>query len=558
MKPTRGVAILLLVAVSAATARAVPFDDPNGDTHVVCSFDPGQSYELYVPASAPKTNSPILYAFDPRGDGKGVLKSLAEVAATNGWILAASNNSRSGPWEVIFAAQDAMVRDTEARLSLHPTRRFAAGFSGGARASLALAFRNPHKICGVLCMGAGWPLNTDLTPTDRSLVVKILVGNRDRDICDDVPRTQGRLAKAKVRCDVSTFEGDHVWPPAPAVLSAAQWLNENAETPLNRAIRQYHTFYGDCQFVQTPPMPGRKWGRWKSDSVSRYFVCEDFQGVQRPITSVGWWGINAIYHAQSQYWLPCEPVSDEFDISLYPDQYGRPGPAVHSETLKATRFDTMAFYNNNFHASFYSVKLSEPVNLASGWVMIKNIATPEGAFMWLSSPQGNKHSLQYYDPKGSIADLDTDFAVCLAGEGAEPTAEHYVVASEPLPVLPVSRPSLLDTALRPPPEGFDRLSPPALGPTGFDPSSSSRPAIRQTVPTGRLSPAPSVPTPQAPVATPPPTYPIAPPPVYSTSGVFESWTLAGKIVAIAGGVVLLGAVATVALLLRKHESTLDS
>ena len=107
------------------------YDNPNGNTHVVCLADASQSYELYIPSSVPTTGpAPIFYGFDPGGDGKGTLLVLANAAAANGWILAVSNNSMNGPWSIIFAAQDAVIRDTEARLNLSPTRRFAGGMSG--------------------------------------------------------------------------------------------------------------------------------------------------------------------------------------------------------------------------------------------------------------------------------------------------------------------------------------------------------------------------------------------------------------------------------------------
>jgi len=129
----------MLVIVTASNSFAgdvsrLAYDDPNGDTHVVCQNDATQSYELYIPATAPAVDSPILYGFDPGGDGKGLLLTLAAAAAANGWMVAVSNNSKNGAWSTIFTAQDAVLQDREARWSLHPTRRFAGGMSGGARA----------------------------------------------------------------------------------------------------------------------------------------------------------------------------------------------------------------------------------------------------------------------------------------------------------------------------------------------------------------------------------------------------------------------------------------
>ena len=220
-------------ADSAASATQAldksAYNNPNGNTHVVCLADASQSYELYIPDSVTTTGpAPIFYGFDPGGDGKGTLRNFAAAAAANGWILAVSNNSMNGPWTTIFAAQDAVITDTEARLSLSPTRRFAGGMSGGGRTGLALAFRYPSKICGVLPLGAGWPVNTTLVPSTDALNVYMIIGTQDSNYTHDIPDTQGKLIDAGIRCAVKTFNGGHVWPPADMILAGCQWLNKNA------------------------------------------------------------------------------------------------------------------------------------------------------------------------------------------------------------------------------------------------------------------------------------------------------------------------------------------
>lgn len=200
-------------------------DSVGGNTSVVCLDNPAQSYELYAPPACRPDQTPIIYAFNPAGNGKGPLGSLAPVAARLGWIVAASNNSRNGPWDVIFEAQDAVFRDTAERLDLHPTRRFATGFSGGARAALALAFRYPGAISGVLAMGAGWPVNTDLTPPPNGLNVYILIGNADSNIKGDIPRTEKKLRSARVNCVTVLYNGGHVMPSQDLIDAGCVWLN---------------------------------------------------------------------------------------------------------------------------------------------------------------------------------------------------------------------------------------------------------------------------------------------------------------------------------------------
>ena len=38
-------------------------------THVVCKDDATQSYALYIPAKEDKETLPVIYFFDPHGDG---------------------------------------------------------------------------------------------------------------------------------------------------------------------------------------------------------------------------------------------------------------------------------------------------------------------------------------------------------------------------------------------------------------------------------------------------------------------------------------------------------
>lgn len=219
---------VLLLGQSLRSARAnfaSEHGNAQGPTGVACLDSPGQTYELYIPPTALPENSAILYVFSPGGNGKEMLGWMTPAADAFGWIVAASNNSRNGPWPPILEAQDAVLRDTEERLSLHPTRRFATGFSGGARASLALAFRYPQRISGVLAMGAGWPINTNLQPSSRALRVCILIGNQDGNMRHDIPTTEQRLRRFGVQCSTVVYNGGHVKPPPEMILSACQWLN---------------------------------------------------------------------------------------------------------------------------------------------------------------------------------------------------------------------------------------------------------------------------------------------------------------------------------------------
>ncbi len=409
----------------AATDSAAPstqmldksaYNNPNGNTHVVCLADASQSYELYIPDSVTTTGpAPICYGFDPGGDGKGTLLLLAAAASANGWMLAVSNNSMNGPWTTIFTAQDAVMTDTEARLNLSPTRRFAAGLSGGARTSLALAFRYPAKICGTLLLDAGWPVNTTLTPSTDRLNVYILIGTQDSNYTYDIPETQGQLVYNGIRCVVKTFNGGHVWPSGDMILAGCQWLNKNAEVDPNLGLTPAacpaHSLY-----CQAPSALDAQWGTLRSDTTTAQSAFERFDGVALPIATVDWWGISARYDSGSGYWLPCDAPADRFIVSFHPDNGGTPGAAVHEETVMPVREDLPLLYSRNYPLRHYHATFSAPVTLASGWVRVQQLRTGDPYVVWLNSPSGDGQCLLHDETDNTYTPYDENLALSLRTE----------------------------------------------------------------------------------------------------------------------------------------------
>ncbi len=402
-------------AADFAALDKAAYNNPNGDTHVVCLADASQSYELYIPDSVPATGpAPICYGFDPGGNGKSTLLYLAAAAAANGWILAVSNNAMNGAWSTIFTAQDAVLADTEARLNLSATRRFATGLSGGARMSLALAFRYPAKICGTLLLAAGWPTDTGLEPSTDTLNVYIIIGTQDSNYTYDIPNTQGQLVDYGVRCVVQTFNGGHVWPSADMIMAGCRWLNQNAEVDPNAgltpAVCPAHSLF--CQ----PPSPlGGAWYSTVSDTTAEQSLIDNFQGVALPIATVDWWGFTASLNSGS-YWIPADPPSNQFIISLHPNNGGVPGTAVHQETVTATRDDLPLLYKRNFPLRHYHATLSAPVSLISGWVRIQQVGNGAQYLLLLDSPTGDGQCLLHYDGFEENETLDRNLAVSLKTE----------------------------------------------------------------------------------------------------------------------------------------------
>jgi len=188
---------------------------------VVTKHDPEQSYALYLPKNYdPAKKWPILYGFSPGARGVNPVYLFQPAAEKYGWIVVGSNNSRNGPWPPIAAAIKAILKDTEARLSIDRRRRYATGFSGGGRVGFYVAMQ--HKFAGVIPVGAGMSRNQK-PPAKDQLTVFSMCGVRCFNHAE-LLRLEGRLRGAGVRNRMATFEGGHTWAPRKMCGAALRYM----------------------------------------------------------------------------------------------------------------------------------------------------------------------------------------------------------------------------------------------------------------------------------------------------------------------------------------------
>ena len=229
--PSGALLLFLAQAVFSSSQQSVspPYQNlPLGSIleRVICSSNPDQSYSLYLPSNYTSDRSwPIVYSFDPAARGKIPVELQKEGAERFGYILAASNNSRNGPWKPEAEAAEAMLNDTQARFSIDPHRIYFAGFSGGARLASQLA-----TLCkcaaGVVLSGAGFA-NGREPSTDARFVVFSSVGTLDFNYREVIP-LQAKLALAGDPHWLRTFDGTHEWAPAIVMTEALAWLRVEA------------------------------------------------------------------------------------------------------------------------------------------------------------------------------------------------------------------------------------------------------------------------------------------------------------------------------------------
>lgn len=216
---------LILAFSSPATQKtAAPAPLPVGSVipSVVAAKNAGQTYALYLPSSYSSDRSwPVVYVFDPLARGKFALEQFQRAAEAQGFIVAASNNSRNGPWAPQLEAADAMLDDTQWRFAVDLKRIYFAGFSGGARVASRLA-----QLCkcaaGVILSGAGFPNGSPPSPDSRFAVFSA-VGTSDFNY-PEVILLQEALQKAVSPHWLRTFDGKHEWAPSEVLEEALAWF----------------------------------------------------------------------------------------------------------------------------------------------------------------------------------------------------------------------------------------------------------------------------------------------------------------------------------------------
>lgn len=215
----------LLLFAAAATLRSETLPSGKIIDDVTCLTDTTQHYALYVPANfTPARKWSVILAYDAGGRGRVAVERYQAAAEKYGYIVAGSNNSRNGPWEVSMAAAAAMTADVEKRFPIDPKRVYTAGMSGGARVAMRLAMDgdiNGEKIAGVLASSAGFPDDV------RESVGFAVFGSAGTD---DFNRQEMRELQRELKSPhrVEVFEGGHTWLPVELATDGVEWMEIQA------------------------------------------------------------------------------------------------------------------------------------------------------------------------------------------------------------------------------------------------------------------------------------------------------------------------------------------
>ena len=214
-----------MLSVKGGTPVPPSFEAGKIISMVVCKTDATQSYAVYIPVKGNKAALPVVYCFDPHGDGSLPLKKYKTLADAHGFILIGSNNSKNGnDWATTENIWRNLFNDTRARLKINPERIYTCGFSGGAKVAGYVAIQHP-EIKAVIAGGAGLPDGT--TAGNFSFSFTALAGEGDMNMTDLVAFSRG-LDNTQTRHRIIFFDGKHEWAPAGAMDLAFTGLQMDA------------------------------------------------------------------------------------------------------------------------------------------------------------------------------------------------------------------------------------------------------------------------------------------------------------------------------------------
>jgi hypothetical protein len=211
-------AVLAMIVSAAASAQELPRGEIVDD--VQCQRDASQRYALYLPSYFnPSRPWPVILTFDGGGRGREGVERYRAAAEKYGYVLAGSNNSRNGPWNVGLDAAAAMTADITGRFPIDLKRMYTAGMSGGARVAIMVAQHS--AIAGVLASSAGYSSafhKSERFPFFGSAGTEDF-NYREMQVVDRMMTSPHR---------VEIFEGGHTWLPVEMATSGVEWMEIQA------------------------------------------------------------------------------------------------------------------------------------------------------------------------------------------------------------------------------------------------------------------------------------------------------------------------------------------
>lgn len=178
-----------------------------------------ETYALYLPKIFTGNNSlPMIFIFDPEGNGKKAARLFTSAAEEQGYILVSSNDINSEKTlEANLQAATRLVTEATSRIPVDFNNISVVGFSDAAKvaSSLPLVFKNIH---GVIAVGDQQIPFDYLKEINKFFFIGI--------VGDEQVNTYGmqvvnqELKRLGFPSEIYTFNGGRQWPN-PGILSSA-------------------------------------------------------------------------------------------------------------------------------------------------------------------------------------------------------------------------------------------------------------------------------------------------------------------------------------------------
>ncbi len=209
--------IFLLITFSYALAQELTVGVVL-DT-VKCLNIPAQTYALYLPTKFSKQEAKeyaLLMIFEPAARGALPVKKYKRLAEKYSVVLACSNNSKNGSWQLAFESGEAVLNDVLNKTGITKDKVYFSGFSGGSRAAIASAVLTNSRT-GVIACGAGYPNVPNYRPTNASkFKMALLCGRLDMNY-HELLMVEKDLIKKGLPSLYIKGNYDHQWPDLPSM-----------------------------------------------------------------------------------------------------------------------------------------------------------------------------------------------------------------------------------------------------------------------------------------------------------------------------------------------------
>jgi hypothetical protein len=189
--------------------------------HVPCPSDPTERYTLYLPSAYVTSRRwPLLFVFDPGARAARATEQFQSAAERYGWVIAASESSRNGPWGPTERAITAMWPALLEGYAIDPLRVYTAGHSGGASVAWVVA-KESGQVAGVIASGQPGPGQESARP-----IAFAWFGTAGYDDFNflEVKGIDSRMERVGKPHRLELFQGGHQWPPVELADAALGWL----------------------------------------------------------------------------------------------------------------------------------------------------------------------------------------------------------------------------------------------------------------------------------------------------------------------------------------------